>query len=336
MATWFKFGSNDKIVNLTENSRVLYEIAQAERVGVPVVSFELDRRVHGSAAYESGTDWLFDAAHPLDSRTATLFDAVVAAAPTALLLPTVYPYFDAHGDGSCVDPSTPCEKTLLLDVQNASNSKRGFANSPSPSWVGNVSAQLRELMCYLDSRYPGRLMGVQLNGMETGEWFQEGMGGHSDPSFYADYSQASIDEFCAGRPQPCHVPTPAERAAAAVGNTLASPAAAAFNLFLATRTARALAAFARVAKAASAGHAFVGYYFGYVYALAGRRGAGSGHLALRTLLDEPAVDAVLAPYRRSMLDQTRARRSPSEHASLREQCTQRAARFPGTRSTPAT
>ena len=52
-------------------------------------------------------------------------------------------------------------------------------------------------MCYLDARYPGKLLGVQLNGMETGEWFQEGMGGHSDPTFYGDYSNATRDEYCA-------------------------------------------------------------------------------------------------------------------------------------------
>jgi hypothetical protein len=297
MATWFKVGQNDNFANLTDNRRALFEIRQAERAGVPIIGFGLDRKVHGSSSYEGGTDWLFDEDHPLDARTANRFDAVIAAAPSALLLPTVYPYFDSHTDGrSCTDPTTACEHTLLRDASNASRSRRGFSNSPSPSWVGNVSVRLRNLMCYLDRRYPGKILGVQLNGMETGEWFQEGMGGHSDPTYYGDYSNATHEEYCAGSAS-CRLPSPAERNASALGNTLASPEAAAFNLFLSNRTARALATLARVAKAASGGHAFVGFYFGYLFALAGRRGAGSGHLALRTLLEESAVDAVLAPYR---------------------------------------
>ena len=40
----------------------------------------------------------------------------------------------------------------------------------------------------------------------------------------------------------------------------------------------------------------VGFYYGYLFGLAGRRLTGSGHLALAQLLDSPAVDAIVSPY----------------------------------------
>ena len=47
---------------------------------------------------------------------------------------------------------------------------------------------------------------------------------------------------------------------------------------------------------ATGGALQVGFYFGYLFGLAGRRLTGSGHLALAQLLDSPAVDAIVSPY----------------------------------------
>lgn len=131
MPIWFKFGKSDDFVDLSQNRRALFEIEQAARVGVPIIAFGFDRKIHGSSAYEGGTDWLFDADHPLDNRTADSFEAVMAAAPSALLFPTVYPYFDSHADGRCTDPSTACEHTLLRDVRNASRAPSVYSHRVS-------------------------------------------------------------------------------------------------------------------------------------------------------------------------------------------------------------
>ena len=174
-------------------------------------------------------------------------------------------------------------------------------------------------MCYLDRRFPGKIFGLQLNGMETGgahaivaratiicvtetlnvvlnvtEWFGSGMGGHSDPTFFGDYSNATRDEWGSAPP------TAALRDTPTIGNTLvvgSGPTGVPeFNRWFAKRTVKALATLAQAAKDISGGKAFTAFYYGYLYELAGNRLAGSGHLAISELMTEPAIDGVLSPY----------------------------------------
>ena len=123
----------------------------------------------------------------------------------------------------------------------------------------------------------------------------------------ADYSISAQHEWCtswgAGS-QHCAAPTAAERFHARTGNTLvvdgntSGPGAgsARYNQFLSQRVATTLGVLADGVKAASGGRALVGFYYGYIFGLAGRRLTGSGHLALAQLLAHPSVDAIVSPY----------------------------------------
>ena len=149
--------------------KVQYTLQQAAKAGaLPIVAFVTDRLNRNSSAVEGGTDWQFSQATPFDNRTEDLFAKIASYAPDALLYPTVWPWFDRHDNGACEIPGGHCEPTLLQDSRNASNTRPGFANSPSADWATQAAAKVQALMCYLDRRFPGKIFGLQLNGMETG------------------------------------------------------------------------------------------------------------------------------------------------------------------------
>jgi hypothetical protein len=58
----------------------------------------------------------------------------------------------------------------------------------------------------------------------------------------------------------------------------------------------AITSLAAAAKAVSDGKLFTVSFYGYLFALADSRLAGSGHLGLTELLLSPYVDAVASPY----------------------------------------
>eukprot|EP01052_Picozoa_sp_SAG31_P024082 SAG31_NODE_2025_length_6642_cov_6.408681_3_plen_832_part_00 len=310
---WLKVGGEDPLEQGGPDrwAKVQFTLDQATAAGgVPIVAFATDRLVRNSSAYEGGTDWAFSDAHPFDNRTAELFDRIVAHAPTALLYPTVYPFFDHHGaqfsgPASCVVAGTPCDQVKTQNFGNASDVRVSFPNVPSAAWAGATAAAMVRLMCYLDERFPRKIFGVQLDGLETGEWFQPGMGGNgASAAMYADYSNATLTAWCtetAGdHPTECAIPTTAERVIPTVGNSLiggaSSRSATAFNQWLSKRTVQAVSTLARAAKQASGGAAFTAFYYGYLFELAGVRLAGSGHLAVGEFFRERAIDAMLSPY----------------------------------------
>ena len=162
---WLKVGGEDPLEGAGPDrwANVNFTLQRATAEGrVPIVAFATDRWARNSSAYEPATDW----AVPLSNRTLHLLATVVANAPGALLYPTIYPYFNTHGDGSCVVPGQPCAHTILRDGGNTT--RRSFANSPSPDWARAVAAVVRRYLCALDRLYPGRVLGLQLNGLETG------------------------------------------------------------------------------------------------------------------------------------------------------------------------
>jgi hypothetical protein len=307
---WVKVGGEDPLEGGGPNrwDAVRFTLQQAAKVGaLPIVSFSTDRLVRNSSAVEGGTDWQFNQARPLDNRTEDLFQRILSYAPDALLFPTIYPWFGHHDNGACVVSGRACQQIVMQDSTNASHSRISFPNVPSAQWAAQVAQQLAGLLCYLDARFPRKLFGVQLNGIETGEWFLPGMGGHSDPSMFADYSETTRQTWCSrvengdsDGAAPCTLPSSARRDTPTIGNTLRSGSTPnttmAFNRFLSTRTVSALASVAAAAKQISGDNAFVGFYYGYLYELAGRRLAGSGHLALTELMREPSIDAILSPY----------------------------------------
>jgi len=124
---WLKVGGEDPLERggLDRWAKVQFTLDQATATGgVPIVAFPTDRLVRNSSSYEGGTDWAFSDAKPLDNRTADLFDRIIKHAPTALLFPTVWPYYDHHGatfsgPASCEIPGAPCDSVVLQNSMNA-------------------------------------------------------------------------------------------------------------------------------------------------------------------------------------------------------------------------
>ena len=140
------------------------------------------------------------------------------------------------------------------------------ANVPSAAWAAEAAAKVQALMCYLDHRFPGKILGLQLDGLETGEWFGEGMGAHGETNMFSDYSESARAEFCNDTHSPagCELPSAALRDVPTIGNSLLAgngpTSAPAFSYWLSHRTVKALATLARAAKAVSGGKAFTGFY----------------------------------------------------------------------------
>lgn len=96
---------------------------------------------------------------------------------------------------------------------------RGMS-SPTTAWANEAAANLSTSLAHLDASFPGKIAGVVLEGLETGEWFLP----PSDPvgMMAGDYAQEMRTEFCAahGGDGDCHLPTAQERNNATLGNAL--------------------------------------------------------------------------------------------------------------------
>jgi len=252
------------------------EVSFAEQFGVPILSLCL-----GS--------WGYSDTEPLTPEMRTLFDRTLAHHPNAYLLPRVY--FHHYGDPSQV---------LMTLTDEASHH---VFNALTETWVADRQRALALLLTALDKAYPGRILGVHLSYMQTGEWFFP----EPEAGRFADYSSGTAAGFCAalglnpGDPD-CALPTPSERNTATVGNSFLSaesPTALRsirMNQYLSHQTTFAIRALAQTAKQVSGGRALTLAFYGYLYALADVRLTGSGHLALGELLQEPALDGITAPY----------------------------------------
>lgn len=130
--------------------------------------------------------------------------------------------------------------------------------------------------------------------------FLPGFGYDFAPSvLIPDYSEATRQRYCAEmfpqRPG-CTLPLPSQRNNATFGTGFADGTTADLNLFYSRTVARTIEALAAAAKEVSSGKLLTIAYYGYHYELAGSRLPGSGHLALRQLLESPHLDAVASPY----------------------------------------
>ena len=94
----------------------------------------------------------------------------------------------------------------------------------------------------------------------------------------------------------CRVPLPSQRTRPAVGKFFSDAETNGLNLFYAQCVVNAIDALAATAKAVSGGKIFTVSFYGYLFALADSRLAGSGHLGLTQILQSPHVDAVASPY----------------------------------------
>ena len=148
--------------------------------------------------------------------------------------------------------------------------------SPSSAWVSCASMHLERLMQLLDQRFPGKIFGVQVNALETTEWFLPGSCSPGTACFeLADYSNSTRAAYCSSHHpgSECALPSPAERingvAGKAGAGVITTAESARFAAFLANRTVDAISSLARVIKAASHGNAFFATYYGYIFELSG-------------------------------------------------------------------
>ena len=321
---WFKIHAANFTVNDDFWADTAYQLGLAAGAGVPVISFVLDRANHVA---ESGTDWIYPQGQ-LGNATLTMVAAIDKAYKTAAGVNATMPYL-----WPTVYPQWPDAEPVITIDRESGGQRKEFANSPSSSWANRTATQLRILLQSFDQHFQGRMLGLHLSGLQTTEWFFEGMWG-AELNAFADYSNSSLRAWCATELPATHAhaagtahdherraqmrttgadsqdphsacqaaPTPSERGANRTGNTLAVDSsgngsrAARFNTFLSSRTARTLGDLATAVKEATDGKALVGFYYGYLFGLAGRRLTGSGHLALSYVLDHPAIDAIVSPY----------------------------------------
>ena len=278
-----------------------YELQLAASAEVPVIAFETNfLNISKWGRTEPGTDWQFDAQHPLDHATAAQFDFVLRCVPHALLWPTV----DAWFPGPVLDPTAALHGLENIVLRNltggAASDALDFNLSPNKAWLAKAQTQLAGLMRLLDARYPGKIFGIQVNNLRTTEWFLPGAWSpfgnvKSFGTQFADYSNSTALAFCGS---PGCLPSPTERATAQPGtNVFATQHAAAFNAYLSARSVDAISALAQTAKSVSDGKAFVGSYYGYLFECAGLRLQGTGITAVARFLNESAIDAIISPYR---------------------------------------
>jgi hypothetical protein len=202
--------------------------------------------------------------------------------------------------------------------------------SLSAEWVTSARAYLGRVMREFDQAFPGRIAGVQLGNLETGEWFLRPMRGGSlgtDPSqrdavdvFLPHYDQSFAADFCrqlGERLSTCDLPTVRERLDANVGRAFharnvfysnsdhsaengASSASGSWRSVLMARiagqrVAQAIEGLAAEAKRVSAQKALVFAFYGYV-ATDSWNAAIQGHNAVSQLSASPHLDGFVAPY----------------------------------------
>ena len=145
---------------------------------------------------------------------------------------------------------------------------------------------------------------------------------HNEGEGYGDYSESSQREFCkegwdvaAGPRSSCKVPTTAQRNEATFGNlfvtadTEQGTAVVAYQRYMASRVASAIAALARGIKQETGGRAWVSAYYGYLFHSPGAL-SWDGHAAVSQLLAEPALDGIPADLE-TLLARFPSGRSPS-------------------------
>jgi hypothetical protein len=253
----------------------------------------------------------------LDRRART----VLAAAPNAWLLPRIY--IDAPAWWL---QENPTEKMVLSTGATSFSAKHfalpragEYASLASEKWRADMKYALDKVIEHVErSDYGGRVIGYQLSGQKTEEWYHWSM----NTELLADYSPAMLrafrrwldgrlglrpDQHLVGtesqptRPRHMedvpHIPSQTER----YGNrtkTFRDPVAERpvidFHRFWSDLMADTIAFFAGAVKNKTKRAKIVGAFYGYTFEFA-ELGEDAGHLALGRLLRSPDVDFIMAP-----------------------------------------
>ncbi len=202
-------------------------------------------------------------------------------------------------------------------VTKADGEVTGYASPSSPAWRKAAGELLRaRLQQVINGPHGGRFLGVCLTYLQTGEWF------YFDTNDFMDYSPVNAEAYRAwlkresGWPQRLRKPWAGERKAPATAalpgpelreaavwgpfrDTEKQASAMAIQRFQSDLIAETIGYFARIVKEATRGRSLAGAFYGYTFELNNngpRALAQSGHLGLGTLLQNPDIDFISAPY----------------------------------------
>ena len=206
-----------------------------------------------------------------------------------------------------VDPRFKSDSTgwkmTLQNIANPNDITTGSMDSPTKAWAESVSANFTAGLRQLDKAFPGKIAGIQFEGLWTGEWNLP-----TSASWASDYSRGMAADFCSselgGDSDVCRLPTGAERARATLGNALlqwnrsTEPSAVSFryNMFISRQVTQAISMLAAAVKQVSNGKSLAMAYYGYDFALSDYMLTGSGHLDLPSLMRCKDLDGVSSPY----------------------------------------
>ncbi len=177
----------------------------------------------------------------------------------------------------------------------------------SEPWSADLTMCLRRYLEYVESRHGARILGYYICGGITHEW---GILGSFD---FVDYS-APMQRYwrdwrrARGLAPETPIPTAAERLAGTgdVRDPALSQPAIDFQLCLSDLVASRIIGFCETVKRETQNAKLTATYYGYTLTcregglkFLGRYGSGGfqgGHLAMRRVLDSPAVDIITSPY----------------------------------------
>jgi hypothetical protein len=200
--------------------------------------------------------------------------------------------------------------------------RSNFPSIASPRWRADVKRILEATIDHVAaSDYGRRVMGYQVCGQKTEEWYHWSM----NTELLGDYSPAMLAAFCQwltakygsddklrlawNRPKASlatvAIPSQQERYGdrqATFRDPVAEQPVLDFHRFWSDIMGDTIANLAHVVKQKTARHKVVGAFYAYTFEFA-ELGEDAGHLALERLLDCPDLDFIMAPssyYRRDL------------------------------------
>jgi hypothetical protein len=239
--------------------------------------------------------------NPLDPRTRSMLHRAAALHPAMTFIiqfNAVVPQLVTEGK-SIVLLGANGGNTTLDNITADNHMPHGGQqmNSLTEEWERVAATKLATMLRYLDREYPNRIGGIRPMYLHTSEWFYPGPGdaGSGYSSKLGDYSAAMRARWTSETGEPT-MPTTRQRMTPGLGNQFGDAQSTRLNLWLSQKVVSAILALAKAAKAVSGGKLLTLTYYGYHLGLSGGRMAGSGHLALQTLMQSPHIDVISSPY----------------------------------------
>jgi hypothetical protein len=288
------------------------QIRLAAEVGVNMVSFSLPM------------PWPKPGEEPDWAAVEARCRVVLDANPKALLLPRIG-----------MEPPQWWKDAHPGDVMRWEDGIRRRGVSPSSeTYRRDAAERLREVIAFLETKFPDNVVGYHPSGHNTGEWFYQDTWKAEFPG-YAPATVAAWQEWLKGKygtdaalqsawHQPnaklasAAVPSP-ERRRAAPGGVLRDPNQEQdiidFAIFRQQAMADCVCALAKAVREASHGRKLSVFFYGYVFefAAAYRGPSASGHYGLRRVLESPDIDILCSPI--SYFDRGLGESAPSMTAT---------------------